>query len=444
MLASALAEFVSLHAATGEFDFAAIQNLVSKALSLDQGAMDTVYIKNLAVTGANMLSATLGKLVVKGDDGKYYRLFVSADGRISAEETQDVGAEIDGGGQVVETNMNVGSLNAMDLQAGSAVINSILTTALSAGSITAADAMIASATIPALYATTIEAIGNSLQLLTGGSSRVFRGETAPSGAKVGDLWIQPSQGFIHQRAEEVLPEFYLLGSDLYYAGSEYALAMDDSGDLYAQGILPYIPAIAAGGTLTAWMRVKDGELDKAAQDALDSSRENAAVIAEHAAEIALMRGEIALRVTEAVYQETAEGLRQQIERNGSSIELLSDRIGSQVSAGRLDEITGEMEESISRIVQRADSIEATLTEKVDGEELRSYIRYEDGAVEIGSSGSRYAARTSDTGFTVLQDGAVMTSMVKNTVSAPVLEARRQFQLGRFSIRAGNDGGLLIL
>ena len=70
--------------------------------------------------------------------------------------------------------------------------------------------------------------------------------------------------------------------------------------------------------------------------------------------------------------------------------------------------------------------------------------YEDGIVEIGNSASRYTTQTSDSGFTVLQDGVEMTSMVKNTVSAPVIEAKRQFQVGKYVLRAGTDGGLLFL
>ena len=65
-------------------------------------------------------------------------------------------------------------------------------------------------------------------------------------------------------------------------------------------------------------------------------------------------------------------------------------------------------------------------------------------MEIGRSDSRYTTHTSDSGFVVLQDGVEMTSMVKNTVSAPIVEARRQFQIGKFAIRTGNDGTLLFM
>lgn len=206
-LGAVLAEFVSMYASVGEFDFATIQNLVSKALALEQGSMDTVYIKNLAVTSANLLSATLGKLVLKGDDGKYYRVFVGADGGVRTEEVVLTDAEIadgktEGGQQIVETDMNVGSLNASNLQANSAIINEILTIALTAEKITAADAMIASATIPALYATTIKAIGDSLDLsanisirqMVSGRSKIFYQEDMPEEYDPGNLWIVPSTG----------------------------------------------------------------------------------------------------------------------------------------------------------------------------------------------------------------------------------------------------------
>lgn len=280
-LGAALADFVTMHAGTGEFDFATIQNLVAKALSLQQGSMDTVYIKNLAVTQANILSATLGKLVVKGDDGKYYRVFVGADGTISTEE---VGLSVDevqngetaSGQQIVETSMNVGSLNATNLQANSAVINQILTTALSAEKITAADALIASATIPALYVTAVQAIGGSIDFSANESIRLmvakknatfFKTET-PTEYVSGDTWIKPddgtwwiARGMTGKNMPEITTDerFDLLarfGED----AEDYQLMIDDDGYLrvnYGSG------EIKEDGYLyssTGWESLKPSEL----------------------------------------------------------------------------------------------------------------------------------------------------------------------------------------
>lgn len=277
-LAAALAEVVSLQAAVGEFDFAAVANLVSKAMTLEKGSMDEVYISNLAVTSANLLSATLGKLVLKGDDGKYYRVFVGSDGVISAEETDGSAAGED---PVVETGMNVGSLNASTLKASEAVINQILTAALSAGSITAADALIASATIPQLYAASIRAVSDDLEL---------------------------------------------------------------SANRSIQAIV--------------------GDVEK--------------------------------------------------------------QIGG----------------SFSEVSQRMDAFEVVLAEKVGREEQSAYLRYEKGVLELGRSEGRYTARTSDSGFVVCQDGEPMTTIVRNTVSAPVLEAQRMLEIGGHTVRLGASGHLI--
>lgn len=290
-LGAALAKVIALYAQVGDFDFATVQNLVSKALSLEQGAMESVYIRNLAVTSANLISATLGKLVLKGADGGYYEVFVGSDGAVSAAPVEVSEGEIaagatDGGRQIVETSLNVGDLNATNLQASSAVINQILTTALTAEKITAADAMIASATIPALYATSIQAIGNSLDL----------------------------------RANESVK-------------------------------------LAVG-------------------DAVDGVDER----------------------INGVYSE---------------------------------------------VTQRADGLEAQLIEKVDGETLRAYIRYDGENVEIGRSDSRYRTQTSDRGFVILQDGAEMTSMEQNAVTAPVFRARRTIEIGGHVMKLGSAGHLII-
>lgn len=280
-LGAALADFVTMHAGTGEFDFATIQNLVAKALSLQQGSMDTVYIRNLAVTQANILSATLGKLVIKGDDGKYYRVFVGADGTISTEE---VGLSVDevqngetaSGQQIVETSMNVGSLNATNLQANSAVINQILTTALSAEKITAADALIASATIPALYVTAVQAIGGSIDFSANESIRLmvakknatfFKNET-PTEYVSGDTWIKPDDGtwwIARGMTGKNMPEItsderFNLQARFGEEAEDYQLVIDEDGYLRVNYGSGEIDEDGYLHSYTKWESLKPSEL----------------------------------------------------------------------------------------------------------------------------------------------------------------------------------------
>ena len=181
-LAAALGRFVSLYAGTGEFDLATIQNLLSNALILQEGIADSMMITNLAVTSANLLNATIDKLVLRGSDGKYYRVFIGADGTIQTEEVTVTAGEISAGEtsdgrQIVATTANVGSLNATTVKASQAIIGTIFTESLTAGKITANEALIASMTAPLIYTTAITALGNSLDLSANESIRLTVGSS---------------------------------------------------------------------------------------------------------------------------------------------------------------------------------------------------------------------------------------------------------------------------
>lgn len=181
-LNAAIAEVVALTVSTGTFDLAAIKNLLSSALILQEGVADSMMITNLAVTSANLMNATIDKLVLKGADGKYYRVFIGADGTIQTEEVTVTDGEIaagetEEGRQIVATTANVGSLNATTIKASEAIIGTIFTESLTAGKITANEALIAAITAPSIYTTAITALGNSLDLSANESIRLTVGSS---------------------------------------------------------------------------------------------------------------------------------------------------------------------------------------------------------------------------------------------------------------------------
>ena len=117
-------------------------------------------------------------MILKGDDGKYYRLHVQADGTISTEQIEvtegETASGITSGGQtIIETTANIRDLNAQTIKGSSAIITDIFADALTAGKITAGQAMIASATIPELSATAIKAIGDSIDLTANSTIRLL-------------------------------------------------------------------------------------------------------------------------------------------------------------------------------------------------------------------------------------------------------------------------------
>ena len=168
-LAAAVAELIHAEIQVGTFTLAEVENLLAEALVLEQGTAGSMYITNLAVTSANLLSAMLGKLVLRGEDGKYYQVMIGADGTIHTQEVEPSEAEIEageteGGQGIVDTSANFADLTAQNIKGNEAIFQTILAQSMTAGKLTAGEALIASATIPTLYATSIQAIGNSLDL----------------------------------------------------------------------------------------------------------------------------------------------------------------------------------------------------------------------------------------------------------------------------------------
>ena len=168
-LSAVVADAIHATIEVGDFTLAEIKNLLANSLILEEGIANSMMITNLAVTSANILSATLDKLVVRGKDGNYYHVFVGADGVVSTEETTVSAGEIEAGEtqdgrQIVASTANVASLNATTIKASQAIIATIFTESLTAGKITAGDALIASATIPTLYVTSLKAIGDSIDI----------------------------------------------------------------------------------------------------------------------------------------------------------------------------------------------------------------------------------------------------------------------------------------
>jgi len=165
-LAAALAAFTVITAGTAEFDRATIQHLVAQALNLSFGTADEVFIENLRVAYGQMVQATIGNLVIKASDGKYYRIDVTSGGNVTAtpvsvsEDEIDAG-QTDDGRVIVETNITAESLNTSNLLATYALINRIDAARIDVDELFAREAFIAKLTTSAIYNDT------SLQMVIG-------------------------------------------------------------------------------------------------------------------------------------------------------------------------------------------------------------------------------------------------------------------------------------
>ena len=293
-LYAALANFAKVSAQNGDFDFATIKTMIANAMNVESVRANLVSITNLIVTSANMLNATIGNLVLKGEDGGYYEIVIGNDGTITALPVEVSDAEagnntMEDGRTIVDTIVNADVINGNNIFGEYANIDTIVTGLLEAGKITATEAFMGCATIPTLSATAIKAIGDtldlsaneSISLIVGKQSKTYRQEpdengNGPADANFGDLWIIPSTGHTFQCSavasdNVVLPTFELGGEDLdnlYYTPGEgqkgLKMRINDEGELVYEGV-PYAFEIDDDGNLKAvseitWSLVQDDDI----------------------------------------------------------------------------------------------------------------------------------------------------------------------------------------
>ena len=235
-LKAAIIEVLHAEIQVGTFTLAEVKNLLSEALALEQGTAGSMYITNLAVTSANLLSAMLGKLVLRGEDGKYYQVMIGADGTIHTQEVEPSQGEIEAGETesglgIVDTSANFADLTAQNIKGNEGIFQTILAQSMTAGKLTAGEAMIASATIPTLYATSIQAIGNSLDLSANESISLIVGGN-----------VQALEGLIYDAQEQLGDIESALGNK---ADQETVLRLSTELTQTAQGITAVINRVEA-------------------------------------------------------------------------------------------------------------------------------------------------------------------------------------------------------
>ncbi len=130
-LHAAIADIANAQISTADIDWGHVKDLITGRAIITEGEAGELYIARLAVTEANMVSLTVGELVVKGEDGSFYALTVDEDGNIDTEkkeiENSDVAdASIHGGEKLIEGSVTAQTLNAQDIFGDSAIIRQLI------------------------------------------------------------------------------------------------------------------------------------------------------------------------------------------------------------------------------------------------------------------------------------------------------------------------------
>ena len=146
-LSAAVASMVKVDIGTADIDWAHIKDLATDTAIITQGTAGELYIAKLAVTEANMVSLTVGELVVKGKDGHFYSVSVDADGNITGTlkqiENGDIhDASINGGEKIIEGSITAQTLNVQNIFGDNAVIRSLIAANLDVDTLFAREATI--------------------------------------------------------------------------------------------------------------------------------------------------------------------------------------------------------------------------------------------------------------------------------------------------------------
>ena len=165
-LAAALAAFTVITAGTATFDAATVQHLVAEALNLSFGVGDEVFINNLKVAYAQMVSAAIGNLCIRASDSNYYTIDVDADGNVSATpvtvtEDEIASGQTDAGRVILETDITAENLSTSNLLATYALINRIDAARIDVDQLFAREAFIAKLRTSEIVA------GKSLTIIAG-------------------------------------------------------------------------------------------------------------------------------------------------------------------------------------------------------------------------------------------------------------------------------------
>ena len=105
---------------------ASIQSLIARDAVTDKYFIDKLQVRNL-----QSVEATVGELVIKASDNKYYRLDVGSDGSLTPTEVTPTAAEIaagvtsNGHGAIIETDLTVADLSASNIKGINALIDKL-------------------------------------------------------------------------------------------------------------------------------------------------------------------------------------------------------------------------------------------------------------------------------------------------------------------------------
>ena len=206
--------------ALADIDFAKVKDLNAQSAYFGQaviqaGVANKLFIPRLSVDYAQVVSATIGDLVIQATDNNYYKLDVDLDGKVTATQVTPSAAEIaaghtnDGRTIYTATEITASELNTTDIYASHALMDEITAAVINTDQLFAREATISKinaldlssntyiqATIGdwqsgSTITQTISGINSRISSLGYGTIFYSATEPAAAGVVIGDIWIEP-------------------------------------------------------------------------------------------------------------------------------------------------------------------------------------------------------------------------------------------------------------
>lgn len=128
-LTTTIADIANARIENADIDWAHIKDLTAGTAIIERGVNGKLYVADLAVTEANMVSLTVGELIVKGTDGSFYAVSVDETGAVKTTKKEVSGNDVANnslpGGKLIENTITARELNVASIFADNALIRAI-------------------------------------------------------------------------------------------------------------------------------------------------------------------------------------------------------------------------------------------------------------------------------------------------------------------------------
>lgn len=130
-LYAAIAEIGTASIGTVDINWANIKDLVTDTAILTKGVGGKFIFSELSITEANIVNLSVGELMVKGEDGRFYTVSVDELGNVTTTRKMVEGDDIEnitinGDTKIIEGSITAKTLNAQDIFANNAVIADLI------------------------------------------------------------------------------------------------------------------------------------------------------------------------------------------------------------------------------------------------------------------------------------------------------------------------------